>query len=65
MMLAVNLVHGGPPPKFFSKLLFGSLVYEAENVKASIEDIPESEFKQSLTSVCCYYIRIPNPSSSK
>lgn len=48
MMLAVNLVHGGPPPKFFSKLLFDTLVYDAENVKPSIEDIPESEFKQSL-----------------
>lgn len=65
MMLAVNLVHGGPPLKFFSKLLFDTLVYDAENVKPSIEDIPESEFKHSLTSVCCYYVRIPNPSSIK
>lgn len=65
MMLAVNFVHGGPPPKFFSKLLFNTLMYGAENVKPSIEDIPESEFKQSFTSVCSYYVRIPNPSSSK
>ncbi|XP_061190939.1 G2/M phase-specific E3 ubiquitin-protein ligase-like [Saccostrea echinata] len=51
VMVAVDLVHGGPPPMFFFKILFDMLVFGPENVHPTIDDIPESEFKQSLNSV--------------
>lgn len=50
-MIAVSLVHGGPPPGFFSKTLFKCLVYGPENVKPSLEDIADVDVAQTIKTV--------------
>uniref|UniRef100_A0A674GSC3 G2/M-phase specific E3 ubiquitin protein ligase n=1 Tax=Taeniopygia guttata TaxID=59729 RepID=A0A674GSC3_TAEGU len=47
-MIAVSLVHGGPPPGFFSKTLFSCLVYGPENVKPALEDVADVDVAQTI-----------------
>ncbi|XP_062350945.1 G2/M phase-specific E3 ubiquitin-protein ligase [Cinclus cinclus] len=50
-MIAVSLVHGGPSPGFFSKTLFGCLVYGPENVKPSLEDVADDDVAQTIKKI--------------
>ncbi|CAN8215322.1 unnamed protein product [Coccothraustes coccothraustes] len=50
-MIAVSLVHGGPPPGFFSKTLFKCLVYGPENVKPSLEDVADVDVAQTIKTI--------------
>lgn len=52
-MIAVSLVHGGPPPGFFSKTLFSCLVYGPENVKPALEDVADVDVAQTIKRVMC------------
>lgn len=49
--IAVSLVHGGPAPRFLSPTLFTCLVQGPENVKPSLEDVADSDFKDKLQQV--------------
>lgn len=44
--IAVSLVHGGPPPKFFSPTLFSLLVYGSAN--PVLEDIADTELLEKV-----------------
>ncbi|RLW10231.1 hypothetical protein DV515_00002176 [Chloebia gouldiae] len=50
-MIAVSLVHGGPPPGFFSKTLFNCLVYGPENVKPALEDVADVDVAQTINMI--------------
>ncbi|RMC00394.1 hypothetical protein DUI87_23002 [Hirundo rustica rustica] len=50
-MIAVSLVHGGPPPGFFSKTLFNCLVYGPENVKPTLEDVADVDVAQTIKTI--------------
>nr|XP_014425628.1 G2/M phase-specific E3 ubiquitin-protein ligase isoform X2 [Pelodiscus sinensis] len=50
-MIAVSLVHGGPPPGFFSKTLFNCLAYGPENVKPTEEDVADSDVAQTINMI--------------
>ncbi|NXL91943.1 G2E3 ligase, partial [Alectura lathami] len=50
-MIAVSLVHGGPSPGFFSKILFDCLVYGPENVKPSLEDVADVDVAQTIKKI--------------
>lgn len=52
-MIAVSLVHGGPPPGFFSKTLFKCLVYGPENAKPVLEDVADVDVAQTIKTVIC------------
>ncbi|NXX91856.1 G2E3 ligase, partial [Centropus bengalensis] len=43
-----SLVHGGPPPGFFSKTLFNCLVYGPENVKPALEDVADVDVAKTI-----------------
>ncbi|NXO02024.1 G2E3 ligase, partial [Rhinopomastus cyanomelas] len=47
-MIAISLVHGGPPPAFFSKTLFSCLVYGPENVKPALEDVADIDVAETV-----------------
>ncbi|XP_028677396.1 G2/M phase-specific E3 ubiquitin-protein ligase [Erpetoichthys calabaricus] len=40
-IIALSLVHGGPLPGFFSRLLFDCIVYGSEKAEPSLEDLSE------------------------
>ncbi|XP_035183627.1 G2/M phase-specific E3 ubiquitin-protein ligase [Oxyura jamaicensis] len=50
-MIAVSLVHGGPPPGFFSKILFDCLVYGPENVTPNLEDVADIDVAQTIKKI--------------
>ncbi|NWH61104.1 G2E3 ligase, partial [Geococcyx californianus] len=50
-MIAVSLVHGGPPPGFFSKTLFNCLVYGPENVKPALEDVADVDVAETIKKI--------------
>lgn len=50
-MIAVSLVHGGPSPGFFSKILFNCLVYGPENVKPNLDDVADIDVAQTIKKV--------------
>uniref|UniRef100_A0A8B9C3E3 G2/M-phase specific E3 ubiquitin protein ligase n=1 Tax=Anser brachyrhynchus TaxID=132585 RepID=A0A8B9C3E3_9AVES len=50
-MIAVSLVHGGPSPGFFSKILFNCLVYGPENVKPNLEDVADTDVVQTIKKI--------------
>ncbi|NXL26404.1 G2E3 ligase, partial [Setophaga kirtlandii] len=50
-MIAVSLVHGGPPPGFFSKTLFKCLVYGPENAKPVLEDVADVDVAQTIKTI--------------
>lgn len=50
-MIAVSLVHGGPSPGFFSKILFNCLVYGPENVKPNLDDVADTDVAQTIKKV--------------
>lgn len=50
-MIAVSLVHGGPSPGFFSKVLFDCLVYGPENVKPNLDDVADAGVAQTINKV--------------
>ncbi|NWZ18310.1 G2E3 ligase, partial [Asarcornis scutulata] len=50
-MIAVSLVHGGPSPGFFSKILFNCLVYGPENVKPNLDDVVDIDVAQTIKKI--------------
>uniref|UniRef100_A0A4X2JPI0 G2/M-phase specific E3 ubiquitin protein ligase n=1 Tax=Vombatus ursinus TaxID=29139 RepID=A0A4X2JPI0_VOMUR len=50
-MIAISLVHGGPPPFLFSKTLFNCLVCGPENVEPTLEDVEDSNMMQIITKI--------------
>ncbi|XP_010709942.1 G2/M phase-specific E3 ubiquitin-protein ligase isoform X2 [Meleagris gallopavo] len=50
-MIAVSLVHGGPSPGFFSKVLFDCLVYGPENVKPNLDDVTDAGVAQTIKKI--------------
>ncbi|XP_042670346.1 G2/M phase-specific E3 ubiquitin-protein ligase isoform X2 [Centrocercus urophasianus] len=50
-MIAVSLVHGGPSPGFFSKVLFDCLVYGPENVKPNLDDVADAGVAQTINKI--------------
>ncbi|XP_025006505.2 G2/M phase-specific E3 ubiquitin-protein ligase isoform X2 [Gallus gallus] len=50
-MIAVSLVHGGPSPGFFSKILFDCLVYGPENVKPNLDDVADAGVAQTIKKI--------------
>ncbi|OXB83908.1 UNVERIFIED_CONTAM: hypothetical protein H355_009392 [Colinus virginianus] len=50
-MIAVSLVHGGPSPGFFSKILFDCLVYGPENVKPNLDDVADADVAQTIKKI--------------
>lgn len=50
-MIAVSLVHGGPSPGFFSKILFNCLVYGPENVKPNLDDVTDIDVAQTIKKI--------------
>ncbi|XP_032045066.1 G2/M phase-specific E3 ubiquitin-protein ligase [Aythya fuligula] len=50
-MIAVSLVHGGPSPGFFSKILFNCLVYGPENVKPNLDDVADIDVAQTIKKI--------------
>ncbi|XP_037835205.1 G2/M phase-specific E3 ubiquitin-protein ligase-like isoform X1 [Kryptolebias marmoratus] len=48
--IAVSLVHGGPPPKFFSPTPFSLLVYGS--AKPVLDDIADTELLEKVKKVC-------------
>lgn len=50
-MLAVSIVHGGPPPCFFSNAVADFLLYGMGKTKPNVEDIPDYTIQQKLTKV--------------
>lgn len=56
--ISVSLVHGGPPPCFFSKTLFSCIVEGPDACRPQLEDIADTEFFSKLKQVgqkcfCC------------
>lgn len=52
-LIAVSLVHGGPAPKFFSKVLFHAIAKDTgSKISASINDIADGDMKSEIQQVC-------------
>ncbi|XP_001368632.3 G2/M phase-specific E3 ubiquitin-protein ligase isoform X1 [Monodelphis domestica] len=50
-MIAISLVHGGPPPFLFSKTLFNCLVYGPENTEPTLEDVEDNNVIEIITKI--------------
>ncbi len=51
VMLAVSLIHGGPPPSFFAPAIADYLAYGIEKVKATPEHVPDQNMRNKLQKV--------------
>lgn len=49
--IAVSLVHGGPPPAFFSTTLFDCLVGGPHTAKPLLEDIADTDIYERVKKV--------------
>ena len=47
-IIALSLAHGGPAPQFFTKAVADYIVYGVQNVRATINDIPDENIKEKL-----------------
>lgn len=57
-LLALSLVHGGPPVTFFSRALYYSLFHYPTDYKFTAEDIGDVKLKQAVKKVhltVCHY----------
>lgn len=50
-MIGLSLVHGGPAPGFFSKMLFNCVLYGPENIVPTLEDLADACAKQKVKKV--------------
>lgn len=57
--VAVCLVHGGPPPHFFSNTLYDCIVKGPDRCNPVLEDVADFELRDQLTRVssshCLFY----------
>ena len=57
-IVALSLVHGGPAPSFFSPAVADYIVHGVQNVRATIDDVPDEQVQQKLMKVNLYFYRI-------
>lgn len=50
-LVAMAVVHEGPPPHFLSPLVLDAIVYGPDNVKVSVNDVSDESVKAQLTKV--------------
>ena len=51
VLIALSLVHGGPAPHFFSPAVADYIIYGVQNVRTTIEDVPQPGIRQCLQKV--------------
>ena len=50
-LIALSLVHGGPAPHFFSPAVADYIIYGVQNVRPTIDDVPQPGIRQCLQKV--------------
>ena len=51
VLIALSLVHGGPAPHFFSPAVADYIIHGVQNVRPTIEDVPQPGIRQCLQKV--------------
>ena len=52
VFFALSIIHGGPAPMFLSSAVADYIVYGLQNVKAAIDDVPDTHKQLCLKEVC-------------
>jgi len=52
VIIALSLLNEGPAPRFLSPILFEALIAGRDSVEISVNDLPDSPFKEDLQAVC-------------
>ncbi|MBN3277309.1 G2E3 ligase, partial [Polyodon spathula] len=50
-MIGLSLIHGGPAPGFFSKMLFNCVLYGPENIVPTLEDLADACAMQKVKKI--------------